>query len=63
MRAGNLTGQRTLGGGMTRMKRLLLTGTAILGLAASGSAAHAGSLVTFTVLTTDTYQILFALGH
>lgn len=48
------------------MKRLLLTGTAILGLAASGSAARAGpidftytdSLVTFTVPITDTYQIL-----
>ena len=47
------------------MKRLLLTGTAILGLAASGSAAadpidftYTGSLVDFTVPTTDTYQIL-----
>jgi hypothetical protein len=48
------------------MKRLLLAGTAFLGLAASGSAARAtpfdftytGSLVTFTVPTTDTYQIL-----
>ena len=48
------------------MKRLLLAGTAFLGLAASGSAVRAtpidftytGSLVTFTVSTTDTYQIL-----
>src|SRR5712691_8341358 len=48
------------------MKRLLLAGTAFLGLATSGSAAravpidftYAGSLVTFTVPTTDTYQIL-----
>jgi hypothetical protein len=48
------------------MKLLLLAGTAFLGLAASGSAARAvpfdftytGSLVTFTVPTTDTYQIL-----
>jgi hypothetical protein len=48
------------------MKLLLLAGTAFLGLAAWGSAARAvpfdftytGSLVTFTVPTTDTYQIL-----
>jgi hypothetical protein len=48
------------------MKLLLLAGTAFLGLAASGSAARAvpfdftytGSLVTFTVPTTDTHQIL-----
>ena len=48
------------------MKRLLLVGSAFLGLAASGSVARAtpfnftytGSLVTFTVPTTDTYQIL-----
>src|SRR6266446_1398769 len=52
--------------GRTRMKLLLLAGTAFLGLAASGSAARAvpfdftytGSPVTFTVPTTDTYQIL-----
>src|SRR5437762_6049439 len=50
----------------TRMNRLLLTGTAVLALAAWGSAAHAtlfdftysGSLVNFTIPTTDTYQIL-----
>jgi hypothetical protein len=48
------------------MKRLLLAGTAFLGLAASGLVAHAtlfdftysGSLVDLTVPTTDTYQIL-----
>jgi hypothetical protein len=48
------------------MKPLLLAGTAFLGLAASGSVARAvpfdftytGSLVTFTVPTTDTYRIL-----
>jgi hypothetical protein len=48
------------------MKRLLLAGTAFLGLAASGPDARAtpfdftysGSLVDFTVPTTDTYQIL-----
>ena len=48
------------------MKQLLLAGTAFLGLAASGLAARAtpfdftytGSLVTFTVPTTDSYQIL-----
>src|SRR5438067_3167428 len=48
------------------MKQLLLAATAFLGLAASGSANHAtlfdftysGSLVNFTVPTTDTYQIL-----
>jgi hypothetical protein len=48
------------------MKLLLLAGTAFLGLAVSGSAARAvpfdftytGSLVTFTVPTTDAYQIL-----
>ena len=48
------------------MKLLLLAGMAFLGLAASGPAARAvpsdftytGSLVTFTVPTTDTYQIL-----
>ena len=48
------------------MKLVLLAGTAFLGLAASGPAARAvpidftytGSLVTFTVPTTDTYQIL-----
>ena len=48
------------------MKLLLMAGTAFLGLAVSGSAARAvpfdftytGSLVTFTVPTTDTYQIL-----
>jgi hypothetical protein len=48
------------------MKRLLLTWTAFLVLAASGSAANAtlfdftftGSLVTFIVPTTDTYRIL-----
>ena len=48
------------------MKRLLLAGTAFLGLAASGSVARAtpfvftytGSLVDFTVPTTDSYQIL-----
>jgi PEP-CTERM motif len=51
------------------MKMLLLAGTAFLGLFVSGSAARAipfdftytGSLVDFTVPTTDTYQIL-ALG-
>src|SRR5271169_352822 len=49
-----------------KMKLVLLAGTAFLGLAASGSVARAvpfdftytGSLVTFTVPTTDTYQIL-----
>ena len=48
------------------MRGLLLVGTALLGLAASVSAAHAtpidftftGGLVSFTVPTTDTYQIL-----
>ncbi len=48
------------------MKLVLLAGATALGLAASASAAHAvpfdfmytGSLVTFTVPTTDTYQIL-----
>ena len=48
------------------MKRLLLAGAAFLGLAASGSVAHAtpfdftysGSLVDFTIPTTGTYQIL-----
>lgn len=50
------------------MKQLLLAGTAFLALAASSSTAKAdpivfdfpytGSLVTFTVPTTDTYQIL-----
>jgi hypothetical protein len=48
------------------MKGLLLAGTAFLGLAASGSVARAtlfdftytGSLVDFTVPTTDSYQIL-----
>jgi hypothetical protein len=48
------------------MKLVLLAGTASLALAASGSPAHAvpfdftytGSLVTFTVPTTDSYQIL-----
>jgi hypothetical protein len=48
------------------MKLLFLAGTAFLGLAAAGSAARAtpidftytGSLVTFTVPTTDSYQIL-----
>jgi hypothetical protein len=48
------------------MKLILLAGTACLGLVASGLAAHAvpfdftytGSLVTFTVPTTDNYQIL-----
>jgi hypothetical protein len=48
------------------MKVLLLAGTAFLGLAVAGSAARAtpidftytGSLVTFTVPTTDSYQIL-----
>src|SRR6202047_3634406 len=48
------------------MKRLLLAGTAFLGLTASGAVAHAtlfdftysGSLVDFTVPTSDTYQIL-----
>ena len=48
------------------MKLVLLAGTALLGLVASGSAARAvpfdftytGSLVTFTVPTTETYQIL-----
>jgi hypothetical protein len=51
---------------MTRMKLLLLAGTALLGLAASEPAAHAqrvnftytGSLVTFTVPKTGIYQIL-----
>jgi PEP-CTERM motif len=55
---------RTSGG--QELKLLLLAGIAFLGLAASGSAARAvpfdftytGSLVTFTVPTTDTYQIL-----
>jgi hypothetical protein len=50
------------------MKQLLLAGTAFLGLAASGLAARAtpfdftytGSVVTFTVPTTDSYQILAA---
>ena len=48
------------------MKRLLLGGTAFLGLAASGSVAcatpfdftYTHSLVDFTVPTTDIYQIL-----
>jgi hypothetical protein len=48
------------------MKRLLLAGTVFLGLAVSGSAARAvpidfmytGSLVTFMVPASDTYQIL-----
>ena len=48
------------------MKQLLLAGTAFLGFAASGLAARAtpfdftytGSLVTFTVPTTNSYQIL-----
>lgn len=48
------------------MKQLLLAGTTFLGLTASGLAARAipfdftytGSLVTFTVPTTDSYQIL-----
>ena len=48
------------------MKALLLAGTALMALATSQPAAHAdpivfdytGSLVTFTVPTTDTYQIL-----
>ena len=48
------------------MKRLLLAGAAFLGLAASGSGARAtlfdstysGSLIDFTVPTTDIYQIL-----
>jgi hypothetical protein len=50
------------------MKKLLLAGTALMALAASQPAANAapivfdftftGSLVTFTVPTTDTYQIL-----
>ena len=48
------------------MKRLLLAGAAFLGLAASGSGARAtlfdftysGSLIDFTVPTTDMYQIL-----
>jgi hypothetical protein len=48
------------------MKLLLLAGTAFLGLAAAGSAVRAvpfdftytGSLVTFTVPSTGTYQIL-----
>ena len=52
--------------GEDKMKRLLLAGTAFLGLAASGSVTHAtlfdftysGSLVDFTVPTTDTYQTL-----
>ena len=51
------------------MQRLLLAGTALLGLTAMGSGARAtvfdfaytGSLVDFTVPTTDSYQIL-ALG-
>src|SRR6266446_2108111 len=48
------------------MKRLLLGGATLLALAASEPAAHAtlfdftysGGLVTFTIPTTDTYQIL-----
>jgi hypothetical protein len=48
------------------MKLVLLAGTAILGLAASGFVARAvpfdftytGSIVAFAVPTTDTYQIL-----
>jgi hypothetical protein len=48
------------------MKLLLLAGGAFLGLAASGSAARAvpfdftytGSLVDFTIPTTDTYRIV-----
>jgi hypothetical protein len=48
------------------MKTLLLTWTTFLGLAASGSAVnatlfdftHSGSLVSFTIPTTDSYQIL-----
>ncbi len=48
------------------MKQLMLVGTAFLGLAGSGSAAKAvpfdftysGSLINFTIPTTDTYQIL-----
>jgi hypothetical protein len=51
------------------MKQLLLAGTAFIGLTASGLAARAtpfdftytGSLITFTVPTTDSYQI-FAYG-
>ena len=52
----------------SKMKRLLLTTTAFLAVFASYSAARAapivfdftytGSLVTFAVPTTDTYQIL-----
>ena len=49
-----------------KMKRLLLAGTAFLALVALGSGTRAGpidftytgSLVTFTVPTTDSYQIL-----
>ena len=52
--------------GRIRMKLILLAGTVFLGLSVSGSTARAvpfdftysGSLVTFTVPTTDTYQIL-----
>ena len=48
------------------MKRLLQAGTAFLWTAGLGSVAHAtlfdftysGSLVDFTIPTTDTYQIL-----
>ena len=56
---------------LATMKQLLLAGTAFLAISASYLAANAapivfdftytGSLVTFTVPTTDTYQIL-ALG-
>ena len=52
--------------GEDKMKLVLLAGTAFLELVVSGSPAHAvpfdftytGSLVTFTVPTTDNYQIL-----
>src|SRR5215469_3699730 len=48
------------------MKQLLLSGTALLAVAASEPSAHAdpmvfnytGSLAQFTVLTTGTYQII-----
>jgi Glycine rich protein len=53
-------------GQVKRLKQLLLAGTAVLALAASQPAAQAdpivfdysGSLVPFTVPTTDTYQII-----
>jgi hypothetical protein len=61
-----ITGSVRCSNGEDKMKLVLLAGTAFLGLVASGSAARAvpfdftytGSLITFTVPTTDNYQIL-----